>query len=57
VGDTLVFNHAGVSRLCRVLSPSWTDNTGVVVEIELPGGRVVRCHDTDLEFPPRERDF
>ncbi len=59
-GDELVFRHAGRRRRCRVLSPPWCDNTGVVVEILLlDEQRVVRCHDHDLELPgePEEADW
>jgi retinol dehydrogenase 14 len=55
VGDRLLFRHADTVCSCRVVSPPWLDNTGVVVEIELPDGRVVRCHDSDLDFRGREQ--
>jgi hypothetical protein len=51
-GDFLDFHHGGTVLRCRVVSPPWSDNTGVVVEVESPDGRVIRCHDTDLRFPP-----
>ena len=54
-GDLLDFHHGGAVRRCRVVSPPWSDNTGIVVEVELPDGRVIRCHDTDLRFPPPAR--
>lgn len=51
-GDLLDFHNGGIVRRCRVVSPPWSDNTGVVLEVELPDGQVIRCHDTDLRSRP-----